>query len=338
MAGKEKLMQIDVIIPVYRPKKEFLKLIQMLLMQTVRPGKIILMNTEEVKGDTTQLAEWMKDFIETLNLPGKDTVEVIICAVSKEAFDHGGTRRLGAFKSSADYLLFMTQDALPADLTLIERLLSHMGQTVAAVYARQIARGDANLIEAYTRIFNYPSASRKKTKEDLKTLGIKTYFCSNVCALYERNAYLKAGGFEPQVLFGEDMLLAAKLIQEENTVVYAADAKVIHSHNDNCLKLFHRNFDIGVSQTDHPEVYAGLPAEREGLRLVRQTFQFLTNQREYWMAAYLLFQSMAKYFGYLLGKQYRLLPVPLLFLFTDNKAFWERRGYGQNKVQKWWKA
>lgn len=51
------------------------------------------------------------------------------------------------------------------------------------------------LMEQYTRQFNYPEESRVKWLADLPELGIKTYFCSNVCAMYRRELYLQLGGF-----------------------------------------------------------------------------------------------------------------------------------------------
>ena len=41
------------------------------------------------------------------------------------------------------------------------------------------------------------------------------------------------------------MLFAAKLLQEGYAINYAADAKVIHSHEYTCFQQFQRNFDIG---------------------------------------------------------------------------------------------
>ena len=38
---------IDVVIPTYKPNGEFTELIDRLQRQTIPPGKIILMNTEE---------------------------------------------------------------------------------------------------------------------------------------------------------------------------------------------------------------------------------------------------------------------------------------------------
>ena len=40
-------MKIDVIIPVYKPEKRFLELISRLEKQTLKPNRIIIMNTEE---------------------------------------------------------------------------------------------------------------------------------------------------------------------------------------------------------------------------------------------------------------------------------------------------
>ena len=105
-----------------------------------------------------------------------------------------------------------------------------------------------SLLSAIQREFNYPKTSRLKSKEDLSKLGIKTYFCSNVCAAYQKDVYERLGGFVRKTIFNEDMILAGRMIQAGWKIYYAADAKVIHSHNYNCRQQFHRNFDLAVSQ------------------------------------------------------------------------------------------
>ena len=54
---------------------------------------------------------------------------------------------------------------------------------------------------------------------------------------------------------------------------------VIHSHNYNCMQQFHRNFDPGVSQAEHPEVFEGVPSEGEGIRLVKKSMAYLLKTR-----------------------------------------------------------
>ena len=49
-----------------------------------------------------------------------------VVPIEKKDFDHGGTRNKGAALSKADYMLFMTQDAVPVDAYLIENLVQAM--------------------------------------------------------------------------------------------------------------------------------------------------------------------------------------------------------------------
>ena len=76
---------------------------------------------------------------------------------------------------------------------------------VAVAYARQLPREDCGIIERYTRQFNYPDEGCVKSREDIPRLGIKTFFCSDVCAAYRRDLFEQLGGFESPVIFNEDM-------------------------------------------------------------------------------------------------------------------------------------
>ena len=248
---------------------------------------------------------------------------VKIHRILPEEFDHGGTRNLGAEMSDAEILVYMTQDAMPADQFLIERLLYGFSyENVAAVYARQLPAADCQFIERYTREFNYPKTSRLKSKEDLSKLGIKTYFCSNVCAAYQKDVYERLGGFVRKTIFNEDMILAGRMIQEGWKIYYAADAKVIHSHNYSCRQQFHRNFDLAVSQADHPEIFEGVPSEGEGMRLVKDTAKYLLKSGRPWLLVSLVCKSGWKYMGYKLGKNYKKLPRWLILKCTMNPRYW----------------
>lgn len=50
------------------------------------------------------------------------------------------------------------------------------------------------------------------------------------------------------------MILAGRMVQAGYKVAYAAEARVIHSHNYSGLQQFHRNFDLAVSQADNPNL------------------------------------------------------------------------------------
>lgn len=72
--------------------------------------------------------------------------------------------------------------------------------------------------------------------------------------------------------------MAGTMIKAGYGVAYAAEAKVVHSHNYTCIQQFRRNFDLAVSQADHPEIFGGIPSESEGIRLVKSTARYLVKE------------------------------------------------------------
>ncbi len=313
---------IDVIIPVCKPGPVFEKLINGLERQTKRPSRIILMNTEKAWWDAAPIE---REHYENGQTP--EGIPVLLCHIRAEAYDHGGTRDFAARLSNADILVFMTQDAVPADEYLLENLTASLSGRTAAAYARQLPQEGCRFLEKYTRSFNYGSASRLKTKEDLDILGIKTYFCSNVCAAYVRDIYLKQGGFEKKTIFNEDMIYAAGLIQSGYEVSYEAQARVIHSHNYSALQQFHRNFDLAVSQSDHAEIFDAVPSEKEGIRMVMSTVSYLIRVGKAYLIPELIWQSGWKYLGYFLGKRYRHLPKKIVLCCSMNKKYWQDKNF-----------
>lgn len=318
----DKNVTVDVIIPVYRPDKNFITLLQRLEKQTLPIHKIILMNTEERLWIAAGMEE--KLGIHTDGEPcfcGKLPME--LHHVSKEEFDHGGTRDMGIRYSDADVVVCMTQDAMPKHDTLIAGLVKGLAQPgVAIAYACQLPAEDAGVIETYSRSFNYPDTDRVKTKADLAELGIKTYFASNVCAAYEREIYLKLGGFLHKTIFNEDMIFASDAIRAGYGIAYCSKAQVVHSHNYTCMQQFHRNFDLAVSQADNSQIFAEVSSESEGIRMVKSNVAFLCSIRKPYLIPSLVMVSGFKYLGYRMGKNYRRLPRWLVMRCTMNQQYW----------------
>lgn len=301
---------VDIIIPTYRPDESVVYLMKKLLKQTYPIHEIHIIDTE-----TGIFPKELK----------KLSDKIRISKIKPEQFDHGGTRHEGAMQSHADIIVYMTQDAMPVNEYLIEELVKAFdNEKIAAAYARQLPNSKCNVIERYTRAFNYPEQSRIKSLEDLETLGIKTYFCSDVCAAYRKSVYESLGGFEEKTIFNEDMIMAAKIIQSGRLVKYVAEAKVIHSHNYNCKQQFQRNFDLAVSQVEHPEVFQNIKSESEGMRLVKNTMTYLIKIKKPWLIIKLILQSAFKYMGYCLGRKYSQLPMWLIKKCTMNQRYWEK--------------
>lgn len=308
-------MTVDVVIPAYRPGQKFIQTIRKLAEQTVRVGKIIVVNTEEKL--------WPESLLKDLPEQAADLIEVH--HISKEEFDHGHTRNVGVSYSDAQIVVLMTDDAVPYDNTLIEALTAPFSdETVGAVYGRQLPGETAGIGERFSRAFNYPAESRKKTIADLKELGIKTFFCSNVCAAYRRSVFDELGGFTDRAIFNEDMIYAAGLLDHGYAVCYAADACVIHSHTYTNRQQMQRNFDNAVSQAMHPEVFARVSSESEGIRFVCMAFAyFLRHGRPFAIFPFVI-TSACKYLGFRRGKNFRNLSHEKIMKYTMNQGFFEK--------------
>ena len=283
---------VDVVIPSYRPDEKFSRLVKKLQEQEYPIGTIFVINTKA--GRFPKEVEQME--------------KVKVSHIERREFDHGATRDMGMQMSKAEIVVFMTQDAVPADEYVIGNLVKVLeeDEMTGAAYARQLAASDCNYIEKYTRKFNYPENSRIKSKEDLQEMGIKTFFCSNVCAAYKRNIYEKAGGFCKKTIFNEDMILAGHMI------------------NAGYKQQFHRNFDMAVSQAEHPEVFEGIKSESEGIKLVKQTAAHLVKRRKIHLVPKLVYQSGCKYIGYRMGKMYKKLPDKVVKWCSMSPGYWEK--------------
>ena len=257
-------------------------------------------------------------------------------------------------------MVFMTQDAVPADEFLVEKLVESLFSKedqvsarvqqngvkqrndcedrksnedcdsqafvqIAVAYARQLPKKDCHIVEQYTRQFNYPKQSRVKTKADIPTLGIKTFFCSDVCAAYRRDLFEELGGFESPVIFNEDMFFAANAIEHGYGVAYAAEAKVVHSHNYTMRQQFHRNFDLAVSQKQHPEIFGQVSSEAEGMKLVKSTIAYLFAIRKPWLVFHFGMQCVGKYAGFWMGRHYEKLSRKQILKYTMNPGYWDMR-------------
>lgn len=315
---------IEIIIPVYHPDEKLDLLLERLERQTVLPETVTLLLTVCGKNQSERQKE--VEVIENrVNSYKKNPISIIW--IPKEEFDHGATRDYGASRSTKDYILFMTQDAVPSDPHLLECLLRPFlsDEKVAVSYARQLPGKKAGPVEQYTRMFNYPAESRKKTKDDLEEMGIKAFFSSDVCAMYRRKTYVELGGFVKNTIFNEDMIYARKVLDAGLAVYYAADAKVIHSHKYTYRQQFSRNFDLGVSQKMYEETFLGISSQKEGIRLVKDTAKYLVHQKKTYLIPDLIFSSGFKFLGYRCGKNYEKLPKWMIRLCTMSKGFWDTK-------------
>ena len=307
-------MKYVCIIPTRNAGAGLAALLTGLKSQSLPPQKIIVIDSASTDG-TVELAR----------LHGAQTL-----SVQPASFRHGGTRQQaldwalaqGDFKAA----LFCTQDIHWAGEEACEKLLAAFScQAVGAAYGRQLPRGGAALLERRGREFNYPDVSCLKSYADRKELGIKAAFCSNSFAAYRLTALRQIGGFSKEVILGEDMAAAARMLRSGWLVAYQAEAAVYHSHGYTMWEEVQRSFDTGVFHAREAWLLREFGrAEREGLRMVQADVRALWRQRDRWRLLGVWFLRCAvRWLAYRLGRWEQFWPKSWKKHWSMHSAYWQ---------------
>lgn len=263
-------------------------------------------------------------FLESVKKP-----HIKLWQISKDTFDHGGTRNLGARlarEQGVDILVFMTQDAIPFNDQWLEDLVAPIlsGEAVAT-FARQLPRPEATLLEKFSRYFNYPDQSRLRTEADIEKLGVKAFFFSNVCSAVRADAFWEVGGFPKQTIMNEDMVLAAKLLRTGYKVKYVAEAQIIHSHDYTLKQQFKRNFDVGAFfSTAGPEL-SGASVTGEGFKFVWEQLRYVLRHQRPDLVPVVIIEAAAKFTAFQLGKRQKWIPKVLKKKLSMHSYHWDKK-------------
>ncbi len=248
-----------------------------------------------------------------------------LTVIAQTDFNHGATRQW-AVENNLEYefVVFMTQDAILSGPDAFKNILTAFDDSsVAAVCGRQLPRHNAGAIEAHSRLYNYPDQSSVKSFHDRETIGIKAAFLSNSLAAYRVSALKRVGGFPADVIFGEDMYVAARMLKAGYKIAYAADACVYHSHDYSLLQEFKRYFDMGVFHAREPWIrkeFGG--AEGEGLRFVVSELKYLL-KHVFWLIPEGILRTLFRYSGFRLGLIEKWLPQWLKRRLAMNKGYFK---------------
>lgn len=255
---------VSVIIPTLNAENEIGNLLDILAAQSIKPAEILVVDSSS--DDKTQ---------QIVTESGVASLRVI----KREDFNHGQTRHEALLQTTGDFVLFLTQDAVPVDSLYIENLLKPFADPLVAMASgRQVPKPDARRFEQLVREYNYPATSFVHSVNDIEKYGIKTFFASDVCSAYRRSYYLKVGGFKA-LNTNEDMLIASDFIFNGYEIAYEADAQVLHSHNLSFREQFERNRQVGIFLAQHGKEFAGLSEVSSGAALVKSVAVQLVREK-----------------------------------------------------------
>lgn len=248
---------VSLVIPTLNSERDIEALLEKLENQTHPIDELVVVDSSS-DDDTADI----------VRLFAGNHANVELQVIARKDFNHGSTRdRALRTLTTGEFVLFMTQDAVPADDQYVEALLKPFeNPKVAAVSGRQLPKHDARRFECLVREFNYPAEDFVRGRGDLPRYGIKTFYLSDVCSAYRRSSYLECGGF-CRTLTNEDMYMAAKLVAAGYLVAYAADARVYHSHNLTPKQQYKRNYAVGKFLEEHKDVLMDASEIGEGKKL-----------------------------------------------------------------------
>ncbi len=301
-----------IVIPTYNAKGHLNDLTHALESQKyLERNNVLVIDSSSTDGT----AEFFKDWGANVHI------------IPQSEFDHGGTRRLAVeIAQAAEFIVFLTQDAIPFGSSSLQRLLAAFeDSTVGMAYGCQLPRSEARGIERHARLMNYPpDTCEVRSIADRDRLGIKTVFCSDSFAAYRRTALEAAGGMPESAFFAEDQIVAGRMLLGGWRISYRGDAKVTHSHGYSISQDFKRYFDVGVFHARNRWLIATYGrAEGEGLRFVKSELGYLwTTDRPQLLSA--IIRTLAKYAGYRLGRFEGHIAPALKRRFSMAPYYWTR--------------
>ena len=299
------------VLPTLNPGKTFDAWIDAFNKLNIWPGLVSVVDSSSTDGTQDKVKE--SGFALTV--------------INKEDFNHGATRRRAVENNiNYEFIVFMTQDAFFYSVDSLGNLLRAFDDDkVAAICGRQLPSDTSGAVERHARLFNYPSKSFVRMYEDRDKYGLKTAFLSNSFAAYRSEALMSVGGFPDDVIFGEDMYVAAKLLQSGWKIAYASEACVVHSHNYTLIQEFKRYFDMGVFHSMEPWLRHEFgSAEREGKRFVISEIRYLL-KNAFWRIPEGLFRTVLRYLGFRLGLLENRLPGMIKRKLSMNSGFFRHK-------------
>ncbi len=260
---------------------------------------------------------------ETVNIARSYPARTV--TIRPEEFGHGRTRNLGAGLADGQYLVFLTQDAVPTTDQWLSTLIGHFEDpSVAGVYGRHIPRKSTNPMECFFLNTRYPARLMVKQAEEGKT-DMDTIFFSDVNSAIRREVWEKYP-FDDRILGVEDFEWARKVLINGHKTVYEPRAAVYHSHSYTLRTVFQRYFDYGVSvgQFAAEEFALGRLSVR-GLAYVGREMRFLIDSGHVKWLPYALLYNLAKFLGISLGKRQKWLPSTVKRLLSMSDYYWRSR-------------
>lgn len=218
---------VSIIIPTKNGEKYLKKVINNIFLQ--KNFSVIQEIIAIDSGSTDRTLQILYDF------------DIKIISISPLEFNHGTTRNLAIQNSKGNYIIFLSQDAIPFNNEWLINLITPLeqNQDVAGVYSKQIPREDCHIMECRqiveSKFYGNPDIPKFYSNQTGNIFFTNTSSCIRR-SVWEQIPFKK-------VICGEDIIWAHEVIKAGLQVCYDPNSVVIHSHSYNYKQNLMRNFE-----------------------------------------------------------------------------------------------
>jgi rhamnosyltransferase len=230
-------IKASIVIPVKNGGELFAKVLTAVMAQEV-PWKFEVLVIDSGSKDTSQ--EIARSLGARLHI------------IEPKEFGHGRTRNLGAQLARGDYLVYITQDALPVSRDWLFNLIEPLegNAHIAGAFGCHLPYPGCNPVTAReiemhfasfgteTKVFVIDDWARYQS--DVRYRQFLHFFSNNNSCI--RRDVLEKIPF-PEVDFAEDQLWAKTVLEAGWSKAYVPSARVFHSHDFGLWETFRRSFD-----------------------------------------------------------------------------------------------
>ena len=210
-----KIPQCSIIIRCYNEEQHIGRMLSGIMQQTIKNVEIIIVDS----GSTDA----------TLSIASRYPTRVVY--IDPKEFSFGRALNLGCKVAAGKYIVNASAHVYPLYNDWLERLLAPFADpAIALVYGKQ--RGNEITKFSEHQIFSklFPDHSDLKSGHP---------FCNNANAAIRRELWEQMP-YNEDLTGLEDLDWAKQVIDKGYYIAYAADAEIIHVHNETFLKIFTR--------------------------------------------------------------------------------------------------
>ncbi|WNZ95060.1 glycosyltransferase family 2 protein [Streptococcus iniae] len=258
-------LKATVFIPVYNGENDHLEetLTALYAQKTDFLWDLIITNSES-KDNSVAIIEKFAEKYGNLKL----------IQLKKSDYSHGATRQMGAQESSAEYMVYLSQDAVPANDNWLSEMVKpfEFNDKIVAVLGKQKPRLSCFPAMKYdiNAVFNEQGVADALTiwtrdDENLKGKYTKESFYSDVCSATPRDFLVNQIGYR-HVAYSEDYEYGKDILDAGFMKAYNSQAVVEHSNDILLSEYKSRIFD----ETYNVRLNSGVTTKISMVTVLRQ--------------------------------------------------------------------